>query len=157
MQTHFHPQPNPSPNTPNERKTATKEECRTTRCDKNEKNPQHLNLYGTLSLALERIREPPNVVGELALRPEELHVCAVLEKLTGIALDDVLFAAERGEAPVLGHDDLLATGEPVEKELYVRVDLGYEDFYLGGRTCTEIFGKPQWRWHGGSHGCGRTE
>ena len=44
---------------------------------------------------------------------EELDVGTVLAELALLAELDVLLAADRGEAPVLGDDDLLATGELV--------------------------------------------
>ena len=44
---------------------------------------------------------------------EELHVRTVDLEVTSVALLNVLLAAERREAPVLGHDDLLAAGELV--------------------------------------------
>lgn len=44
---------------------------------------------------------------------QELDVAAVDTELTSLALLDVVVAAERGEAPVLGDDDLLATWELV--------------------------------------------
>jgi hypothetical protein len=49
--------------------------------------------------------------------PEELDVSTVGLDLTSLALLDVLVTAERGETPVLGDDDLLATREPGETEL----------------------------------------
>jgi len=42
---------------------------------------------------------------------EELHVRTVGFEVAVVALSNVLFATQRREAPVLGDDDLLATGE----------------------------------------------
>jgi hypothetical protein len=44
---------------------------------------------------------------------QELNICAINENLSGFLLLHVLLAAERGEAPVLGDDNLLATWELV--------------------------------------------
>ena len=44
---------------------------------------------------------------------QELDVAAVLAELALLAQTNVLLAANRGEAPVLGDNDLLATGELV--------------------------------------------
>ena len=44
---------------------------------------------------------------------QELNVATVLLQTTLLAHTDVLLATDRGEAPVLGNDDLLATGELV--------------------------------------------
>jgi len=44
---------------------------------------------------------------------QELDVGTVGLDLAILSLLDVLVTAERGEAPVLGDDDLLATREPV--------------------------------------------
>lgn len=44
---------------------------------------------------------------------QELHVGTVHLDATSSLLLQVLLATERGEAPVLGDDDLLATGELV--------------------------------------------
>lgn len=56
---------------------------------------------------------------------EELHVRTVGLEVSTVALLNVLFAAERGEAPVLGNDDLLAAGELV---------LGSAEGFDGGST-----------------------
>jgi len=44
---------------------------------------------------------------------QELYVCTINENLSGGLLLHVLLATERGEAPVLGDDDLLASWELV--------------------------------------------
>ncbi len=69
--------------------------------------------YGDrLSLgSLKRIREYPNVTLNGSLVPQELHVSPIDPDLAFGALLEVLVAAERCEAPVLGDDDLLAAGE----------------------------------------------
>ena len=68
-------------------------------------------LTQNLSRCLESGREAANVAGEVALVAEELNVGTVDLDLALLALLDVLLALERGETPVLGDDDLLATGE----------------------------------------------
>ena len=69
-------------------------------------NPLHLNLG-------ESLREALDVALEVAVVGEELHVGTVDPDAAGGLLLQVLLAAQRGEAPVLGDDDLLATGELV--------------------------------------------
>lgn len=64
-----------------------------------------------LSLLLESLREAADVVRESALVAKELNVGTIDPDLTLLALLDVLVALERGETPVLGDDDLLATRE----------------------------------------------
>lgn len=44
---------------------------------------------------------------------QELNICAINEDLSGVLLIQILLTAERGETPVLGDDDLLATRELV--------------------------------------------
>lgn len=64
-------------------------------------------------LSREGIGEASHVVRENTLVAEELDVGTVNEDAaTGLRLQ-VLLTTERGEAPVLGDDDLLATGELV--------------------------------------------
>jgi len=70
-------------------------------------------FFSNLSLGLEGIGETPHVLGQVALVAEELNVGAIVLEATLGALGDVLLAAEGCEAPVLGDDDLLATGELV--------------------------------------------
>jgi len=66
-----------------------------------------------LSLGFEGLGEAAHVVLEGTLGAEELDVSTIDADLALLALGDVLLAAERGETPVLGDDDLLATGELV--------------------------------------------
>ena len=66
-----------------------------------------------LSLLLESLGEAAHVVLESTLVAEELNVSTVDPDLALLALLDVLLAAKGGETPVLGDDDLLATGELV--------------------------------------------
>jgi hypothetical protein len=68
-------------------------------------------LFLNLSGRLEGGRETLDVVGKVALVAEELNVGTVDLDLTGLARLDVLIALKRSEAPILGDDDLLATGE----------------------------------------------
>ena len=65
----------------------------------------------TNNLSLESVGEAAHVLGKVTLVAEELDVGTVDLDLALLALLDVLLAAERGEAPVSGDDDLLATGE----------------------------------------------
>jgi hypothetical protein len=64
-----------------------------------------------LSRRLESSGEAADVLGKVSLVAEELDVGTVDLDLALLALLDVLIALERGEAPVLGDNDLLATGE----------------------------------------------
>jgi len=75
----------------------------------------HLTLLDqrNLSLGLEGLGEAAHVVLEGTLGAEELDVGTVDADLALLALLDVLLAAKGGETPVLGDDDLLATGELV--------------------------------------------
>ena len=78
-------------------------------------SPPHVTLLDqkNLSLGLEGLGEAAHVVGEGTLGAEELDVGTVDADLALLALLDVLLAAKGGETPVLGDDDLLATGELV--------------------------------------------
>lgn len=78
--------------------------------------PESLSQQTTakrLSLGLEGVGEAAHVVLKGTLGGEELDVGTVDADLALLALGDVLLAAEGSEAPVLGDDDLLATGELV--------------------------------------------
>jgi hypothetical protein len=79
------------------------------------KNPSMHNPTSTqhLSLLRESSGEALHVAVEAALVAEELNVGTVHQDGTGGLLLQVLLAAERGEAPVLGDDDLLPAGELV--------------------------------------------
>lgn len=66
-----------------------------------------------LSLRLESLGEAAHVVLERAVVAEELNVSTVDLDAAGSLALEVVLAAERGEAPVLGDDDLLATRELV--------------------------------------------
>jgi hypothetical protein len=66
-----------------------------------------------LSLSRKRIRKPTHIVRQLSTVSQELHISTIHLNTTLLAQVDVLFTAERSEAPVLGHDDLLAAGELV--------------------------------------------
>ena len=61
---------------------------------------------------MERLGEALDVVLELAVGAEELHVGAILKELAGVTLLDIILPAERSETPVLGDNNLLATREP---------------------------------------------
>ena len=61
----------------------------------------------------ESLGESPDVALEVAVVAEELDVGTVDLDAAGGLLLQVLLAAQRGEAPVLGNDDLLAAGELV--------------------------------------------
>lgn len=64
-------------------------------------------------LGLKSIREALHVVLEGTVVGQELDVGTVHLDTTSSLLLQVLLAAERGEAPVLGDNDLLATRELV--------------------------------------------
>lgn len=64
-----------------------------------------------LSGLLESLGEAAHVVIEGTLGAEELDVGTVDPDLALLALLNVLLALEGSETPVLGDDDLLATGE----------------------------------------------
>lgn len=66
-----------------------------------------------LTLQLESLGEAAHVPLQRTVVAEELDVGAVGHETAGSLALEVLLAAERGEAPVLGDDDLLATGELV--------------------------------------------
>jgi hypothetical protein len=78
-----------------------------------------------LSLGLESVGEAPHVLGQVALVAQELDVSAVVLEAALGALGNVVLAAERREAPVLGDDNLLAAGELV---------LGAAEGFDGGGT-----------------------
>jgi hypothetical protein len=65
----------------------------------------------TNHLGGESLGEAADVLGEVTLVAEELDVGTIDLDLALLALLDVLLTAERGETPVPGDDDLLATGE----------------------------------------------
>lgn len=65
------------------------------------------------SLSLERIWENANISLNRALVPQELHVRTINPNLAFSTLLEIFVTAERGEAPVLGDDDLLAARELV--------------------------------------------
>lgn len=87
------------------------------------KHPEHARIHPLtqqtprsrrhLSTSLEGLREAADVVLDGALVAEELNVGTVNTDAALLALGDVLLTTERGETPVLGDDDLLATGELV--------------------------------------------
>ena len=92
----------------------------------------HLTLLDqrNLSLGLEGLGEAAHVVGEGTLGAEELDVGTVDADLSRLALGDVLLAAEGSEAPVLGDDDLLATGELVLGATESLNDVGADCMFL---------------------------
>lgn len=78
-------------------------------------------------LSLECGGESSDVVGQLAVVAQELDIGTVDQDLAGGLLLHVLLAAEGGEAPVLGDDDLLAA-----RELVLRAT---ESLESGGTVC----------------------
>jgi hypothetical protein len=66
-----------------------------------------------LCLGGERIWELLHVLLQGTTVAEELNVGTIHPDVSGSLLLQVLVAAERGESPVLGDDDLLPTGELV--------------------------------------------
>jgi hypothetical protein len=75
--------------------------------------PDDNTLHHRLSLGLESLGEATDVVRDLAVVAEELDVGTVDLDAAGSLALEVLVTTERGEAPVLGDDDLLATRELV--------------------------------------------
>jgi hypothetical protein len=73
----------------------------------------HPSLSSPLSLAGESIGETLHILSQAATVAEELNVSTIDLDATSRLLLQVLLAAEGGEAPVLGDDNLLATGELV--------------------------------------------
>lgn len=71
----------------------------------------HRNHY--LSLSLESVGEAANILLQVTVVGKELDVSTVNLDAASSLLVEVLLAAERGEAPVLGDNDLLATRELV--------------------------------------------
>jgi hypothetical protein len=67
----------------------------------------------TNPLCLESCWETLDVLGQLSVVREELNVGTIDENLSGSLLLHILLATERGETPVLGDNDLLATWELV--------------------------------------------
>ena len=65
------------------------------------------------SLSLERIWENANISLNRALVPQELYISTINPNLAFSTLFEIFVTAERGEAPVLGNDDLLTAGELV--------------------------------------------
>lgn len=66
-----------------------------------------------LRLGRESVGETANVVLDGTVVGEELNVSTVDLDTAGSLALEVVLAAERGETPVLGDDDLLATRELV--------------------------------------------
>ena len=75
--------------------------------------PTELSINHNLCLGRECVGETAHVVLEGTLVAEELDVGTVDTDLSSGTLLNVLAAAERSEAPVLGDNNLLATGELV--------------------------------------------
>jgi hypothetical protein len=74
-------------------------------------HPQTSSLTRNLSFLRERGREATHVLLKVTLVAEELDVSTIDLDLALLALLEVFLTAERGETPVPGDDDLLATGE----------------------------------------------
>lgn len=62
-------------------------------------------------LRLESLREPPHIPLDWPTVSQELHVRPIDQQLARSALLLVLIPTQRGEAPILADDDLLAAGE----------------------------------------------
>jgi len=89
-------------------------------CRTEEKNTQPKIFYASrvvnsaeLHLLSESSWETAHVVGNLSVWAEELDVGTIDLDGTGVTLVEVLLTTERGETPVLGDNDLLATWELV--------------------------------------------
>ena len=65
------------------------------------------------SLSLERIWENANISLNRALVPQKLYISTINPDLAFSTLLEIFVTAERGEAPVLGDNDLLTAGELV--------------------------------------------
>jgi hypothetical protein len=74
-------------------------------------HPHTSSRTHNLSLLRESIGEAAHVLFKVALVAEKLDVGTIDLDLALLALLDVLLTTERGEAPVPGDNDLLATGE----------------------------------------------
>jgi len=74
--------------------------------------PKYHSPFAHLSL-LESSWESSDVVGKLAVVGQELDISTINQDLSGGLLLHVFLTAKRGETPVLGNDDLLATRELV--------------------------------------------
>lgn len=96
-----------------------------------------------LSRSLESGREAADVLSKVTLVAEELNVGTVDLDLTLLALLDVLLALERGETPVLGDDDLLATRELRIVSFEVLVKLQKMSV-----PCTGNASEPREQWRG---------
>ena len=65
----------------------------------------------SLCLRLKRCREQSHIALNRPLIPQELHISPIDLDFAFLTHRDVVVATEGREAPVLGDDDLLATGE----------------------------------------------
>lgn len=65
------------------------------------------------SLSLERIWENANISLNRALVPQKLYVSTINPNLAFSTLLEIFVTAERGKAPILGDNNLLAAGELV--------------------------------------------
>ncbi len=74
-------------------------------------NPNNLRL--SLRKVLVGVGEAAHVLLDQTVATQELDVGTILLELALLAELDVLLAADGGEAPVLGDDDLLPAGELV--------------------------------------------
>jgi hypothetical protein len=72
---------------------------------------RHLCLAGSFV----RTRESLHVVFDVALVPQELNICTILQHTAFLLQLDVLLASEWCESPVLADNDLLATRELVHR------------------------------------------
>lgn len=90
-----------------------------------------LKIDFMINLSSESSWETAHVLLDLSVWAEELNVSTIDLDGSGITLLDVLLTTERGESPVLGDNDLLATREP--KELLetdqMLKNLGYTHLY----------------------------
>lgn len=72
--------------------------------------PYSFHPPSNLSLS-ESSRETTDVISQLALVAQELDISTINQNLSCSLLLHIFFTAERSETPVLGNDNLLATGE----------------------------------------------
>ena len=114
--------------------------------------PSHSDTFSSpttavnLSLLLKSIGEATHVVGKITLVAQELNIGAINLDTALLALSNILLATEGSEAPVLGHNDLLATGEllhnnPLAKQSSYHAKLSKEN-WRGGIEKTYLILRP---------------
>lgn len=82
-------------------------------CDRNTMSKALSRMRSLSFRGLERIWENANISLNRTLVPQELHISTIDPNLAFSTLFEIFITAERGEAPVLGDNDLLTAGELV--------------------------------------------